>query len=108
MKPSPPPSIPGDTDAERFDNAVRRIFSVSKQERHAGGGSAEGAKAEEASAKTKSPPPCPLSPSHASTRGTYPSGILLQASGSSAHRRFILPQQLVVGLANPSNCDSVS
>ena len=27
---SPAPSVPGSTDAERFDNAVRAIFSVSK------------------------------------------------------------------------------
>jgi hypothetical protein len=31
MKPSPPPNVPGDTDAERFDNAVRKVFSVSKE-----------------------------------------------------------------------------
>ena len=32
MKPLPAPNIPGDTDAERFDNALRRMFSVSKEE----------------------------------------------------------------------------
>jgi hypothetical protein len=32
MKPSPPPTVPGDTDAERFDNAVRKTFTVSKEE----------------------------------------------------------------------------
>ena len=30
MQPAPAPSIPGDTEAERFDNAVRKMFSVSK------------------------------------------------------------------------------
>jgi hypothetical protein len=30
MKPLPPPVVPGTTEAERFDNAVRKIFSVSK------------------------------------------------------------------------------
>jgi hypothetical protein len=30
MKPLPAPYVPGDTDAERMDNAVRRMFSVSK------------------------------------------------------------------------------
>jgi hypothetical protein len=34
MKPSPPPTVPGDTDAERFDNAVRKTFTVSKEEMH--------------------------------------------------------------------------
>ena len=32
MKPLPPPAVPGNTDAERMDNAVRRMFSVSKAE----------------------------------------------------------------------------
>ncbi len=31
MKPAPPPNVPGNTDAERFDNAVRKVFSVSKE-----------------------------------------------------------------------------
>ena len=30
MKPLPAPHVPGDTDAERFDNAVRLIMSVPK------------------------------------------------------------------------------
>ena len=30
MKTLPPPAVPGNTDAERMDNAVRRMFSVSK------------------------------------------------------------------------------
>ena len=30
MKPLPPPNIPGNTDAERMDNALRRFFTVSK------------------------------------------------------------------------------
>jgi hypothetical protein len=30
MKPLPAPDVPGNTDAEQFDNAVRRVFSVSK------------------------------------------------------------------------------
>lgn len=32
MKPAPAPPIPGNTEAERMDNAVRQIFTVSKQE----------------------------------------------------------------------------
>lgn len=32
MKPLPPPYVPGDTDAERMDNAVRKMFTVSKAE----------------------------------------------------------------------------
>lgn len=31
MKPLPPPPVPGDTEAERFDNALRKIFTVSKE-----------------------------------------------------------------------------
>jgi len=30
MKPHPPPYVPGNTEAARFDIAVRKIFSVSK------------------------------------------------------------------------------
>ena len=29
MKPLSPPYVPGSTDAERMDNAVRRMFSIS-------------------------------------------------------------------------------
>ena len=32
MKPLPPPYVPGNTEAERFDNAVRKILTVSKEE----------------------------------------------------------------------------
>jgi hypothetical protein len=32
VKPLPPPYVPGDTDAERMDNAVRKMFSISKAE----------------------------------------------------------------------------
>ena len=32
MNPLPPPPVPGKTEAERFDNAVRQLFSVSKEE----------------------------------------------------------------------------
>jgi len=32
MKPEPPPYVPGNTDSERFDNAVRMMFTVSKEE----------------------------------------------------------------------------
>ena len=32
MKPLPAPDIPGNTEAEKFDNAVRKMFSVSKEE----------------------------------------------------------------------------
>jgi hypothetical protein len=28
--PLPPPAVPGETDAERMDNAVRKLFTVSK------------------------------------------------------------------------------
>lgn len=31
MKPAPAPNVPGNTEAERFDNAVRKVFSVSKE-----------------------------------------------------------------------------
>jgi len=31
MKPLPPPNVPGDTEAARFDYAVRKMFSVSKE-----------------------------------------------------------------------------
>ena len=30
MKPTPPPDVPGDTDFERFDNAVRKVLTVPK------------------------------------------------------------------------------
>ena len=30
MKPEPPPKVPGKTPWERFDNAVRTVFSVPK------------------------------------------------------------------------------
>ena len=30
MKPLSPPPVPGGTEAERMDNAVRQMFSVSK------------------------------------------------------------------------------
>src|ERR1035437_57419 len=32
MKPLPAPSVPGNTEAERFDNAVRKMFIVSKED----------------------------------------------------------------------------
>jgi hypothetical protein len=32
MKPLPAPNIPGKTEFERFDNAVRQVLSVSKDE----------------------------------------------------------------------------
>lgn len=32
MKPQPPPEVPGSTDAERMDNAVRKLFTVSKED----------------------------------------------------------------------------
>jgi hypothetical protein len=32
MKPLPAPPIPGDTEFEKFDNAVRRVLTVSKTE----------------------------------------------------------------------------
>ncbi len=32
MKPIPPPIIPGKTEYERFDNAVRQVLTVSKEE----------------------------------------------------------------------------
>jgi hypothetical protein len=32
MKPLPPPDVPGKTEFQRFDNAVRQVLSVSKEE----------------------------------------------------------------------------
>jgi hypothetical protein len=32
MKPLPPPQVPGNTDFQRFDNAVRQVLTVSKEE----------------------------------------------------------------------------
>jgi hypothetical protein len=32
MKPLPAPKVPGSTEAERFDNALRHVFSVSKDD----------------------------------------------------------------------------
>jgi hypothetical protein len=32
MKPLPAPQVPGKTEFERFDNAVREVLTVSKQE----------------------------------------------------------------------------
>jgi hypothetical protein len=32
VKPLPPPSVPGKTEFERFDNAVRQVLTVSKEE----------------------------------------------------------------------------
>lgn len=32
MKPLPAPNIPGKTESERFDNALRQVFSVSKDD----------------------------------------------------------------------------
>ena len=32
MKPLPAPNVPGNSEAERFDNAVRKMFSVSKED----------------------------------------------------------------------------
>jgi hypothetical protein len=32
MKPLPAPNIPGKTEFERFDNAVRKVLTVSKEE----------------------------------------------------------------------------
>jgi hypothetical protein len=31
MKTAPAPHVPGNTDAERFDNAIRKMFTVSKE-----------------------------------------------------------------------------
>ncbi|MGA2268459.1 MAG: hypothetical protein ABSH44_08330 [Bryobacteraceae bacterium] len=31
MKPLPAPNVPGNTEAERFGNAVRKMFTVSKE-----------------------------------------------------------------------------
>ena len=31
MKPLPAPHVPAGTEAERFDNAVRKMFTVSKE-----------------------------------------------------------------------------
>lgn len=32
MKPSSAPNVPGKTEAEKFDNAVRKMFSATKEE----------------------------------------------------------------------------
>jgi hypothetical protein len=32
MKPLPAPHVPGRTESERFDNALRQVFSVSKDD----------------------------------------------------------------------------
>jgi hypothetical protein len=32
MKPLPPPHVPGKSEFERFDNAMRQVLSVSKEE----------------------------------------------------------------------------
>ena len=32
MKPLPAPKVPGKTESERFDNALRQVFSVSKED----------------------------------------------------------------------------
>jgi hypothetical protein len=32
MNVRPAPSVPGKTESERFDNAVRKVFTVSKEE----------------------------------------------------------------------------
>lgn len=32
MKPAPPPNVPGNTEAEKFDNALRKVLSVSKED----------------------------------------------------------------------------
>jgi hypothetical protein len=32
MKPLPAPDVPGRTESERFDNALRQVFSVSKDD----------------------------------------------------------------------------
>ena len=32
MKPLPPPHVPGKTEFERFDNALRQILTVSKSD----------------------------------------------------------------------------
>lgn len=32
MKPAPAPPVPGKTEAERFDNAIRKTFTVSEEE----------------------------------------------------------------------------
>jgi hypothetical protein len=32
VKPAPAPNVPGNTDAERFDHAVRKMFTVSKKD----------------------------------------------------------------------------
>jgi hypothetical protein len=31
MRAAPAPNVPGNTEAERFDNAVRKMFTVSKK-----------------------------------------------------------------------------
>ena len=47
MKPAPAPDVPGTTEFERFDNAVRTVFSVSKKDLLEGRGEVEGGSREE-------------------------------------------------------------
>jgi hypothetical protein len=32
MKPAPPPQVAGNSEAEKFDHAVRKLFTVSKED----------------------------------------------------------------------------
>lgn len=48
MKPEPPPKVPGKTPWKRLDNAVRHIFTVSKED-------VLKAEAKEKRARTKKP-----------------------------------------------------
>ena len=32
MKPQPAPNVPGDTEFERFDNVVRHVLTISKEQ----------------------------------------------------------------------------
>ena len=68
MKPLPAPNVPGNTEAERFDNAVRKIFSVSKEELLKRGGEVEaGASTKEANEENmngRTPSPFPTEAGH--------------------------------------------
>jgi hypothetical protein len=53
MKPLPPPHVPGKTEFERFDNAVRQVLTVSKKELLRR--EAEEKKADEVTGRSKKP-----------------------------------------------------
>ncbi len=53
MKPLPAPEVPGKTEAEKFDNAVRKLFTVSKEQLLKEGAKWDRARARKKRAKAK-------------------------------------------------------